>query len=495
MTKGYLVFIGGGKDSTFINQRIFELAGGKDNVKLAIIPSASSDLSKTIESYKQYFENELGIKSENIWAVPLSASDSESELSSEEKLWQNNAYNDDVVKKIKEYNVIFLVGGDQRKYIQALKRNNINSPLLNAVDEIYKNGGIIAGTSAGSNVMSKNSIGGGRSEEALINKIAHTSSEDDGEKLFLFNGLNLIDDVIVDTHFAKRGRLGRLIQSAVITKSRFGLGISEETAIIFHPDSLIEVTGYGSVTMIDLAESNQISKDSEQLHVLSVKTHLFSTGDSFNIKTGAFFPYKSKRKIKFTPYNGVKDYRISLNAFKEHEVPIILTKYMLDNEAKEAIAIVDYEKQYIEGNKSSFLRFIEAEETDAYYCKEKLGNRNEEYECYSGINIYTDIIPLNSFDTQGWSKRLNAVVFGIMNDLHVVVFDNDRTSPICDAKIELYQDRELIYRTGTNKFGKATLSDFLTPELKYTIIIEYDRDNILKDFEFKNNMQGFYLNN
>lgn len=503
MTKGHLIFIGGGEDSSHIYNKIFNLAGEKKNIqpsdiKLAIIPSASSHISETVKSYKEYFSKDIGLKEENIWAVPLAVQGEGHKLSPQERLWVDNAYNQEIVEKIKLYDVVFLVGGDQRRYIEVLKKDNKISPLLKALDEFYHAGGIVVGTSAGSNVLSTNSIGGGRSEEALTNQIALSPEDDDGEKLFLFNGLGLIDDVVVDTHFAIRGRLGRLINSAALTNSRFGLGISERTAIIFHPDSTIEIIGYNSVTMIDLANAKIISKENEQLHILDVKVHLFSYGDKFNILTGKLTPYKKKENIKYIPVLGVKDYYISLNVFKENEIPNILINYMLDNEADEVIAIMDFDKYYIDGNMSSFLRFREKEDANIYYCKTSVNGKGSEQDCYCGTNIRTDIIPLRDFDTKGWSKRLNALIFGIKNAFHVVVFDNDRTYPICDAKIEIYSDNlknKLIYKTGTNKFGKAKINNFLQPGNKYSIVIEYDKDSIIKEFAYTENMQGQYINN
>ena len=66
------------------------------------------------------------------------------------------------------------------------------------------------------------------------------------------NGLGLIDNIIFDTHFETRGRLGRLSDAAVITGNKYGIGISEKTAVILHPDLSAEVVGYGSVLMVDL---------------------------------------------------------------------------------------------------------------------------------------------------------------------------------------------------------------------------------------------------
>ena len=53
MSKGYLFLIGGGTDSTLIFNKLFELAGDKDNVRMAIIPSASSHVGGTIIDYEE----------------------------------------------------------------------------------------------------------------------------------------------------------------------------------------------------------------------------------------------------------------------------------------------------------------------------------------------------------------------------------------------------------------------------------------------------------
>jgi cyanophycinase len=224
MSKGYLFLIGGGTDSSFIFKRLFELAGGKENSRIAIIPSASNNVGSTIRNYEEYFIRDLGIRKENLWSVPIAVADDKNTPSVNEAQWKDNAFHKEIAEKIIDYNIVFFVGGDQRKYIDALKKNNIESPLLLAIEGIYQNGGIIAGTSAGTNILCKNSIAGGRSEEALLNRVVYKDEDDDGTKLLLLQGLGLADNIIFDTHFETRGRLGRLSDAAVLTGGNMASG-------------------------------------------------------------------------------------------------------------------------------------------------------------------------------------------------------------------------------------------------------------------------------
>lgn len=495
MIKGYLALIGGGEDSSLIFNRIFEIAGGKAKVKLAIIPSASSKVSTTLNSYLTYFTKELQIPEENIWLIPLAAADDINTTNIDESLWKNNAYSAEIAQKILEYNVIFFVGGDQRKYIDTLRRENMESPLLNAIENMYKEGNIIAATSAGTNILSETSIAGGRSEEALTNRISYNISEDDGEQLLLLKGFGFIKNVIFDTHFDTRGRLGRVIESCVLTNKRFGIGISEKTAVICHPDSILEIIGHGDVIMVDTKEAKILNKPAEPLHIFNVKAHLFTHGDKFNLFTTQLIHTSEKESIINTPYFDVKDYHISLNVFKEYETSNIIINYMLDNEAKEAIAIMDYNKKYIAGDNSSFLRFTEKEETNAFFCKCPIDNPDELINCYTGLNIIIDIIPLlYSNNNNANPSTINCLMFGIDNEFHLVVFDNVATNPICDAKIEIYNKLDkLIYKAGTTKFGKAVIRNILSPDQEYQLKITYDVTTVTKKFTFTKNMKGILI--
>jgi cyanophycinase len=493
MSKGYLFLIGGGTDSALIFNKMFELAGGKDNVRMAIIPSASSHVGSTMHDYEEYFTKDLGIPQEKLWSVPLAISD-DPETAIDEGQWKDNAYHTEIAAKIIDYNIVFFVGGDQRRYIDALKRNNIESPLLKAIEGIYKNGGIIAGTSAGTNILCKNSVAGGTSEEALLNRVVTKDEDDDGTKLLIVQGLGLAEDIIFDTHFETRGRLGRLSDAVVLTGSKYGIGISEKTAVILSADNTIEVVGYGSILFVDLTNARILNDPKKQLHVRDIKVTLLTHGDKYSISTKQFSPTAGKESIINIPYFDAADYHVSLNVFKEYETSQILINYMLDNEAKDVIAMMDYDREYSHGDMSSFIRFVETDETLAWFGKLELEGTSDAINCYSGTNVLLDVIPVKYMKENAKPKDFNAVIFGIKNDLQIMVYDNLASLPVLDAKIFIYDSRgRLVFKKGSDRYGRSFIRRIFTTGEEYSIKIKYDGEEKNNRFTFQTDMEGICL--
>lgn len=494
MPKGYLVLMGGGEDCVIIFNRMFDLAGGKENSHIAIIPSASPHVSDTMQDYEKYFINELGVDKKNIWSVPLAISDDPQTIDVDEESWKNNAWENEIASKIKEYNIVFFVGGDQRKYIDSLRKNSIKSPLLCAIEEMYIDGAIIGGTSAGTNILCKKSITGGRSEDGLMNRVAYRNEDDDGHKLLILDGLGLVENIILDTHFETRGRMGRLVDAAVLTQNDYGIGISERTAVILMPDNTIEIIGYGDVIFADLVNARIINEINEPLHVRDICINLFTHGDKYNIASGVFTPYEKKESIINTPYFDANDYYISLNVFKDHETSHIMINYMLDNEAKDVIAISDYDKQYRPGDVSSFVRYVETEKTESWFCKLVFENENEQLNNYSGINVSLDIIPLKFVGEGLRAKNFNAVIFGVKENLQLVVFDNIATLPVVDAKVFVYDaEGKLIFKKGSDRYGRSFIRKIFKTGETYTVKISYDNEEKSISFTFTPDMDGICL--
>ena len=80
---------------------------------------------------------------------------------------------------------------------------------------------IYAGTSAGAAAASENMIYQGSSSEALLKGEIKTTQ-----------GLGFIENVIVDTHFVQRGRIGRLFQAVVNNPRTLGIGLGEDLSLI-----------------------------------------------------------------------------------------------------------------------------------------------------------------------------------------------------------------------------------------------------------------------
>jgi cyanophycinase len=168
----------------------------------------------------------------------------------------------------------FFTGGGQLK----ITTRFAGTRLCAAVEEFYRRGGTVAGTSAGAAAMSETMLVTGPSRES--HKI--------GEALQMAPGLGFIRDVIIDQHFAERGRIGRLL-GAVAQNPRFiGLGIDEDTAIVVEREERFTVIGAGAVYVADAEDVTYTNVAEEEtsraLSLFNVRLHVLSQGDSYDLR-------------------------------------------------------------------------------------------------------------------------------------------------------------------------------------------------------------------
>jgi hypothetical protein len=148
--------------------------------KLVVATVASQVPEEVWKDYEPLF-HELGVKK----VVHLDVNSREEAKSPERLKLLDNAAG------------IFFTGGDQLKLTSQLG----DSPIYERLREIYRDGGVIAGTSAGASVVCETMLVGGAGEE----------SHQVGTSLRMAPGFGLIPGVIIDQHFAQRGRIGRLV--------------------------------------------------------------------------------------------------------------------------------------------------------------------------------------------------------------------------------------------------------------------------------------------
>ncbi|HUQ81894.1 MAG TPA: cyanophycinase, partial [Gemmatimonadaceae bacterium] len=92
---------------------------------------------------------------------------------------------------------VFFTGGDQLRLTTLIG----DTPVFSRCYEIFADGGIIAGTSAGASVMS----------ETMIVSGSAAGSPRIGETLQLAPGFGFVKGMVIDQHFAERGRVARLL--------------------------------------------------------------------------------------------------------------------------------------------------------------------------------------------------------------------------------------------------------------------------------------------
>ncbi len=179
---------------------------------------------------------------------------------------------------------IFIRGGNQWDYIRLWKGTKVDS----AIQFVFSNGGVIAGTSAGAAVLGDVDFsaqnGSAYPDEALQNPFY-------SRMRFENNFLKLVQDVLFDTHFIERGRHGRLI--AMLYNQHFnsgmdliGVGIDDRTAICISPDGIGEVMGSGAVTIFYKDDVTKYSPiNSGKYTIENLKSHTLTKGWHFNFNT------------------------------------------------------------------------------------------------------------------------------------------------------------------------------------------------------------------
>jgi cyanophycinase len=180
----------------------------------------------------------------------------------------------EVVSVLDDATAVFFTGGDQLKITSQIG----DTPVFQRIRAIYSRGGLVAGTSAGASAVSTTMLVSGSSR----------TSPRVGDAVQMAPGLGFIHDVIIDQHFAERGRLGRLLGAVAQNPKTLGLGIDEDTAVVVDNGESFYVVGSGAVYVADgsgIDFSNITEPDSDKtlaLHGLTL--HALSQGDSFDLK-------------------------------------------------------------------------------------------------------------------------------------------------------------------------------------------------------------------
>jgi cyanophycinase len=255
---GSIVAVGGGEekfDKPDILERFVAEAGGAD-ARIAILPTASAIPAERANFYSQVF-TQIGAGAAN--PLPI--------------LSREDAQRPEHLAAIDDATGVFMTGGDQSRLVAILA----GTPALEAIHANLVAGGALAGTSAGASAFSATMIVGGEGGLQLRR-----------DAVDLAPGLGVITRLIIDQHFSQRKRLGRLLTAVAIEPTKLGVGIDEDTAIVYYGSGQIEVIGSGQVFVIDgskavahgLSETDPAATFSLQGALL----HVLTAGDRFDVE-------------------------------------------------------------------------------------------------------------------------------------------------------------------------------------------------------------------
>lgn len=251
-----------------ILKRIINESKHKVNSRIEIIPTASS------------IPQEVG--AEYVKALRYLGAENTDVLNIENR---EQANKEEVLARLKAADVVMFTGGDQLRLTSILGGTKFHDMLL---DKYHNEDFVYAGTSAGAAAASNNMIYQGSSSEALLK----------GE-VKITSGLSFIDNVVIDTHFVKRGRIGRLFQAVVSNPRMLGIGLGEDTGLLITNNNKMEAIGSGLVIIVDGREIKETNltevRLGEPISINHLVTHVMSMHDIFDLST-------YKMKIHATQY-------------------------------------------------------------------------------------------------------------------------------------------------------------------------------------------------
>lgn len=269
--KGTLLIIGGAEDKVdnqylqierkslkFKHFEILHLLL-KERKKVEIITTASMYQQEVKELYQRTFDK-IGFKNTGFIHIEN----------------KNEAGLSEYIERIEQANAVFFSGGDQSRLSDILG----GTPLIQLILKRYYEDEdfVVAGTSAGAMAMSKIMIYGGGTREVVFRN-----------DLKISTGFGLLEHCIIDSHFIKRGRFGRLAHAVIINPGQLGIGLGDDTALLVKNGEDAECLGSGAVVIIDSTNVGQSNISDEEdecgVFVENLQVHLLVKGCRFNLKS------------------------------------------------------------------------------------------------------------------------------------------------------------------------------------------------------------------
>ena len=264
--EGDLLVIGGAEDKLGRRTvlREFIERAGRAEARIAVVPTASSLGPEIIDVYSALFTRlgageVYGVRPED----------------------RSQASDPTLVRELERATGIFMTGGNQLKLSTVIA----GTPFGQAIVDARHRGVTVAGTSAGASIQSSHMVAfgpGGSTPKQRMTQVAA--------------GLGLVENCVIDQHFAQRNRYGRLLMIVSQSPQLLGMGVDEDTAaIISRTDGsdVLRVVGRGSVTLMDgshMVTNAHEAREHRPILASGVVLHVLPAGAVFDLSARRLLP-------------------------------------------------------------------------------------------------------------------------------------------------------------------------------------------------------------
>lgn len=253
-----------------ILKRVITESSNKIDSRIEVITTASQAPEEVGNEYVKAFSY-LGAKNVGVLGITT----------------REEANSPEIISRIEKADILMFTGGDQLRLTSVLGGTAFHRTLLSK----YNNEDVvITGTSAGAAACSNNMIYQGSAHEALRK----------GE-VKITSGLGLINNVIFDTHFVHRGRIGRLFQAVVSNPMALGVGLGEDTGLLITDGNTMEAIGSGLVIIVDGRYINDTNitdiELGEPISIEHLVVHVMAMGSVYDLENHKLKVHKAIKEL------------------------------------------------------------------------------------------------------------------------------------------------------------------------------------------------------
>jgi cyanophycinase len=301
-----VVMVGGGleDDNAEVWDTIISLGGGKGVARFGVISAASEDPCCGADSSFYYYNDLLlSYGAAEVYYIDVTVDTA-----------ANNA-DPAVVAKVRTLTGFFIGGGDQTRIVRSFYNldDKAASPVLIAIKEtLLATGGVVAGTSAGSDVMTGSvmitggSSYGGLRDGARVLWQAVPSADESVLGGYAAGGVAVTSLGLVDTHFENRGRQGRLLRLLADTAgypagSLYAVGVDENTALVVtqtgNTTKTGRVIGQRGVMLFDISDASSSTDAAGYWQISGARLSHLTRGDSLDLSSYTITPAAYKTPL------------------------------------------------------------------------------------------------------------------------------------------------------------------------------------------------------
>lgn len=241
---GTLVLIGGGdyEQAEQVDRFLLDRAGGL-NTRVVFLPTARSS-RRVGEKFTAYYQS-LGAR--NVLVAPV--------YEPEDASSEANA------RLLRDADLIFIGWGSDSR----LQRVVTNTPVQAAIEEAYRAGAVLAGTSAGARAAGELVISPANGPVGLRGGLDEGPPDTDSPvamdqkaSLQIWPGFNWLPGFGIEAHLAEWNRYGHLLLMGALRPDLTWIGLDERTALVVYAGGETEVVGSGNVLIARRSPAVQV---------------------------------------------------------------------------------------------------------------------------------------------------------------------------------------------------------------------------------------------